>query len=398
MYFVLKLSKLCNLRCTYCYEYDELSLAGRMPIEDLDRFFAWLAEYQPPGGWPLLRFVFHGGEPLLLPHAYLEGVVAAQRRRLDPTGLRYSNSLQTNLTRLDNGTIELLDRLRIGLGVSLDVFGGERVAISGRDSQGRVLGNLQKLLDCGAAARLGVGVISVLHRGNLDRVVSVYEFCSTLGLTCRVLPVFSIAEPPARMAHLALEPEEVVEALRQLAEHWLSTGMAVCVYPLQNYLEAAIHRLLDKPARTYDPASGDWAYIINTNGDAYSNGEAYSPAGWMGNIFRQPLLDILRSPAHAESLAPRLERAQVCSACRHGSFCSRVSLIEALPSERAFSADGRLRCPLALPMIDFFCERLRANPDAARLLADARSQASPARDALLPMMHPHDDAQSASYA
>jgi hypothetical protein len=49
-------------------------------------------------------------------------------------------------------------------------------------------------------------------------------------------------------------------------------------------------------------------------------------------------------------------------------------------------------------MIDFFCERLRANPDAARLLADARSQASPARDALLPMMHPHDDAQSASHA
>ena len=374
MFFVLKLSKLCNLRCTYCYEYDELALADRMPIDDLARFFAWLAACQPAGGWPPLHFVFHGGEPLLLPHVYLEGVVEAQRRHLEPAGLRYVNSLQTNLTRLDDGTVELLDRLRIGLGVSLDVFGGQRVSYSGRDSQDRVLANLQKLLESGVASRLGIGIISVLHRRNVDQVVSVYEFCAALGLSYRVLPVFSLAEPPIRMVDLTLEHGEVVTAFQRLGEHWLSEGLAIDVFPLCNYLDAAVHSLLGRPARTYDPASGDWAYIVNTNGDTYSHAEAYSPAGWMGNIFRQPLLEIIRSPAHEKSLIPRLERAQVCRACRFGSVCSRVPLIEALPSERAFAADGSLQCPIALPMIDFFRERLCADTDATALFAGARSQ------------------------
>jgi len=40
MHFVLKLSKLCNLRCTYCYEYDELAVKDRMPREGLEFFIA----------------------------------------------------------------------------------------------------------------------------------------------------------------------------------------------------------------------------------------------------------------------------------------------------------------------------------------------------------------------
>jgi uncharacterized protein len=68
VYFVMKLSKQCNLRCTYCYEFDELGIADRMALDDLEAFLSGLATDQPPDGWPQLRFVFHGGEPLLLPH------------------------------------------------------------------------------------------------------------------------------------------------------------------------------------------------------------------------------------------------------------------------------------------------------------------------------------------
>lgn len=376
MFFVLKLSKLCNLRCTYCYEYDELGLSERMPIEGLDRFFAWLAERQPPRGWRPMEFVFHGGEPLLLPQSYLEAVVKSQEDHLGRAGIAYVNSLQTNLTRLDDRILAMLDRLRIGLGVSLDVFGEQRIYGSGRDSQGKVLENLQKVLDSGLAGRLGVGIISVMHRGNIDRVISVFEFCAELGLSYRVLPVFSLADPPARMTELTLDHDAVVGALQRLGKHWLEAGLPIDVFPLVNYLDAAVHSLLGRPAPTYDPAAGDWAYIVNTNGDAYSHAEAYSEAGWMGNIFRQPLVEILASPAHRRTLVPRLARAGVCTSCRFGSFCSRVPLVESLPSERAYESDGSLRCPIALPMIDFFREQLLADADSAALVYEARSKIS----------------------
>jgi len=35
MFFVMKVSKLCNLRCTYCYEYDELANRERMSLDQL---------------------------------------------------------------------------------------------------------------------------------------------------------------------------------------------------------------------------------------------------------------------------------------------------------------------------------------------------------------------------
>ena len=372
MFFVMKLSKQCNLRCTYCYEFDELGLADRMPLEALERFFRGLAEDRPAAGWPEIRFVFHGGEPLLLPHAYLEAVVDAQRRHLDPAGIRYSNALQTNLTRLDDATIRLLARLEIGLGVSLDVFGDQRVLLSGRSSQDRVLRNLQRLLDHDAAGALGVGIIAVLHRRNVDRILGMHEFCAALELPLRILPVFSLAEPPPRMAGLVLSHDEVVTALQRLGRHWLDAGMPIPLLPLRNHLDAALCDLVGVPAPTYYPSVSEWAYIVNTNGDVYSHAEAYSPEGLMGNLFADTFGAILRSDAHARSLVPRIERAATCDACRFGRSCSRVPLVESLPSERAYDEHGALRCPVAEPMIDFFRRELTRDGAHRAIVAEAR--------------------------
>jgi uncharacterized protein len=372
----MKLSKQCNLRCTYCYEFDELGMADRMALSDLEGLFAGLAADPPSRGWPQLRFVFHGGEPLLLPHDYLAGVVEAQERHLRPAGIAYRNSLQTNLTRLDARTIELLDRLNIGLGISLDVFGDQRVMLSGRNSQDRVLRNLQTLLDQDAVRRLGVGIISVLHRKNVARIVSSYEFCAELELPWRVLPVFSLAEPPARMAGLTLEHTEVLEALQRLGRHWLDAGAPIDVFPLSNYLQAALHDLLGIPSSTYDPRLSEWAYIVNTNGDVYSHAEAYSAAGYMGNLFTDTFRTVISSEAHGRSLEPRVARGRTCDACRFSRACSHVPLIESLSSERAYDDTGSLICPIAKPMIEFFREELLRDEASQELVALAKDQAA----------------------
>lgn len=368
MFFVLKLSKLCNLRCNYCYEYDELGLADRMPLDGLERFFAWLSAHQPAGGWPPMNFVFHGGEPLLLPRCYLEAIVTSQRRHLEPAGIKYGNSLQTNLTRLDDAVLESLMDLNIGLGVSLDVFGGQRVTGRGSDSQDRVLANLQILFDRGFVQRRGVGIISVLHRHNIDRLVAAYDFCSDLGLSYRVLPVFALGDMPARLSALTLSHEDIVAALKRLSRRWIDTDFNIDVFPLKSFLDAAMHSVLGLRARTYDPRKGDWAYIVNTNGDTYSHSEAYMRAGWMGNIFKDPLRIILDSADHEKTLEPRLQRALTCDACRFGEACSRVALVEALPSERAYSPTGHLQCPIALPMIEYFRRELLHDSGIADLI------------------------------
>ncbi len=370
MHFVMKLSKLCNLRCNYCYEYEALGERGRMPLDRLDWFFTGLAEHYQAAGWRFkLHFVFHGGEPLLLPERYLRALVGSMRRRLGGAGVPFECSLQTNLTRLTRRTIALLDELQVSLGVSLDVYGGQRLTIAGEDSQDRALDNLQLLFDAGVVERLGVGGISVLHRGNVDRAVETFEFFRELGLSYRILPIFSITDPPPRMRELTLSPERVVAAMQQVARAQLRASPSIRVYPLDNYFESAVHHLTGIAARRYDPRGAEWALIVDTSGEVYNHAEAYLPEGRMGNIFRERFADILASPGRAGSLALREARAASCSGCPYLRCCSGIPVIEALPSERTLAADGLLKCSIARPMIAFMIDMLRAEPAATHNIA-----------------------------
>ena len=98
MHLVLKLSKLCNLRCRYCSEFAWLAQRDRMPLEGLafglQGAAEWAASLETP---PIFRFVLHGGEPLLLPEPYLRDLVALQHRILGERGLAFENTLQSNL-------------------------------------------------------------------------------------------------------------------------------------------------------------------------------------------------------------------------------------------------------------------------------------------------------------
>ena len=371
MHFVMKLSKLCNLRCSYCYEYDELGDRGRMPLDRLDWFFASLAEHYVAAGWRFkLSFVFHGGEPLLLPERYLRALVGVMHHRLGAANVPFSMSMQTNLTRLTDRTIDLLDELRIALGVSIDVYGGQRLTISGEDAQDRALDNLQRLFDRDAVRRLGVGGISVLHGRNVDRAVDTFEFYRGLGLDYRVLPVFSITDPPPRMHGLTLTADRVVAAMQQVALAQLRARPSIRVFPLDNYFESAVHHLAGAACPRYDPRAVEWALIVDTDGDAYNHAEAYLPEGRMGNIFRDRFADILASPGRAATLALRTARAATCDACPYHDACSGIPVIEALPSERSYSLAGHLECTVARPMIAFMIELLRADQVAAGRIAE----------------------------
>lgn len=375
MHFVMKISKLCNLRCRYCYEYEDLGRRDRMPLERLEPFFASVADWwrgHPSG--PRLTFVLHGGEPLLLPDEYIRGFVERLRRHLAPAGVPHDVSVQTNLTRIDDRRIALLEELRISLGISLDVFGGQRVYGSGRDSQERVLGNLQHLFDTGAADRLGVGAISVLHRENVMHAVRTYEFYRQLGLSYRILPIFSLAETLPGMRRLTLTHQQVLAAFKDVATAQFASDSQIVVYPLFNFLTAAVNRLLGV-RQAYDPRQGEWALIVNTNGDAYNHAEAYSPEGLIGNVYEDTLSEIMNGDARHRVTELRLARAAVCDDCPHGQSCSRLPIVEALPSERSFTPEGRLECTIARPMIDFMLREIEGADVARKLVEHQRDRA-----------------------
>lgn len=378
VHVVLKLSKLCNLRCTYCYEFDELSLRDRMPLSGLEHFFESFAAWWKPSRGKQVTFVFHGGEPLLLPEEYLRAVIAAQRRILDPVGVAHRSSIQTNLTTLNRKRIDLLDELGVSLGLSLDVFGGQRRSLNGVDAQPRVLDNLQLLIDTGALERLKVGAIAVLHSRNVGFVLQIHEFYRRLGISYRLLPVFSLTDVPARMNDLPLTAAEVVDAYQSIVVSQFRRGSnGITVYPLYNFFSAAVARIREVRVAPYDPAHGEWALIVNTNGDVYNHSEAYTGHGLLGNIFADSFADVMEGDRRRAMIDLRRERNITCERCPYGFHCSRLPIVEALPSERALGLDGTYECLIARPMIAFMENKLRADPELMREALRPRGSITP---------------------
>ncbi len=72
--FVIKISKYCNLRCDYCYEYPHLGNKARMSLEQLRALFENIAASADELSLRELNFIWHGGEPFLVPIAVYERI------------------------------------------------------------------------------------------------------------------------------------------------------------------------------------------------------------------------------------------------------------------------------------------------------------------------------------
>jgi|SRR5438128_1980533 len=182
--WVVKISKQCNLRCTYCYEFPFLADKERMSLENLKRMFGHIADFYASAA-KRMDFVWHGGEPLLIEPDYYKRILELQHETFDPVKVQFTNSIQTNLTILNDEILKLFKNLFTSVGVSLDVFGDQRVTIAGRPSQKVVLKNIQRLID----EQIPFGCITVLSRATASYVEEIYHFFENIQKSFRLLPI-----------------------------------------------------------------------------------------------------------------------------------------------------------------------------------------------------------------
>ena len=92
---VLKATRLCNLRCTYCRDWRE-GPGQTMGFDVLARVVAAALREESHS---IVDFVWHGGETTLLPLSFYRKAMFLQSRFRRP-GQRIGNVIQTNGTRL----------------------------------------------------------------------------------------------------------------------------------------------------------------------------------------------------------------------------------------------------------------------------------------------------------
>jgi len=351
--WVVKVSKLCNLRCDYCYEMPELGNPARMSLEEIGTLFDHVAAYYARDPLTAIHFIWHGGEPLVQDPSYYRAIFAEQKRRL--AGIQVRNVVQTNLTILDEDRMALLRDGFDGVGVSIDLFGEHRLNVAGRSSQDRVLANLDRLHDAG----IPFGCISVLTRRTLPHLDAIFQFYEKLGVSFRILPLFRGATDDQNAA-FQVDGGEVLDAVCRLFDLWLESPTRITIAPLAELTSRILQRRAGDEPKYYDRRAWEEVVIVNTNGDLYSDGEAYEPGKSWGNIFATPLGELVGAPAWERSvLATERRMASACVDCRHFGTCRGYAVGE---DNRRYDdevdGEGRIRCVVERGLCDHIERRL----------------------------------------
>jgi uncharacterized protein len=375
--WIIKSSKLCNLRCRYCYEWNELAKRDRISLAQWEKLLLavrWYHETQCATlGEPIRsNIVWHGGEPLLLPVSYFDEVLQLQRQIFGVDAMHrreYINGLQTNLYSLSDAHLDLIERENIHLGVSLDVVPGVRLTLGGQETEEAVGRNLRRLWDRGIYPRVIV-VLGGHTRAHLRRI---YDHCESLGMDFRVIPMFD-APPLTPTSPLTITDQQVVAALEDLFVHYMEKGCSIDADPLSRYLHIVLMRMTSLQRMSLDRRQvGEYVILMNTDGQLYEVVDRYEPGRSIGNIFQQSIEDILASDAYAASLARDdwlVERH--CRPCKYRGACDSYPLFSLpLPDELAPGP-----CPVASRVCEFIEGYLREGGYTETELADLLPEAT----------------------
>lgn len=290
---IMKGTRLCNLRCTYCNQWEEgPNQQMRFPV-----LAKAIRDVLRAPGVRTVEFVWHGGESTLLPISFYRKAVWLQQQFQSP-GQVIRNAIQTNGTRLTPEWLDFLRRYHFSVGVSLDgpaeVHDQRRLDVAGRPTHHRVRAGLSSL----RSARIPHGVLVVVD----DKVVDIgarrlLEELLELGITSvdflNALPKNTAIGAPSQGIYLAWP--RYVAFLRDVFQIWwpdMANRLAI------RELTGLAGQLSGGPPGTCVFAGDCFGSFltIDPNGDV-SACDKYvdDPAYRFGNLLRQDLSVIAAS-------------------------------------------------------------------------------------------------------
>lgn len=314
----------CNLACRYCYYLDKQALypeAGnqaQMSDEVLETAIRQYIESQPTRE---VVFIWHGGEPTLLPLGYYKKVVRWQRQYAQ--GHLISNCLQTNGTRLTDEWCRFLHDEEWLVGISID--GPEALHNAYRRQRGGGPTFQQVMLGIERLKRFQVqwNAMAVVNRLNAEQPEAFYRFFKQIG--CQYLQFAPIVE--CRPNSTLLTPESVTPqqwgnfCCRLFDAWWQADDVGKFFVQL---FDATLANWVGAiPGVCTLGKQCGHALALEWNGDVYSCDHFVAPRHRLGNVLQEHLATLIEKPQQ-RSFGQQKETAlpRQCQECRWLALCN----------------------------------------------------------------------------
>ncbi|RTK92139.1 MAG: radical SAM protein [Rickettsiales bacterium] len=152
--FILKLTERCNLNCSYCYYFNGSDKSfkekpARLKANIIDGIISFLLQAINELNLDSVGIVFHGGESLLLNKGFFVEYCDKLKKYLEPKLKELTFSLQTNGMLIDEELIQIFQKYKINLGISMDgpkLYHDEyRITHAGKGSYEQVIKSINLL-------------------------------------------------------------------------------------------------------------------------------------------------------------------------------------------------------------------------------------------------------------
>jgi uncharacterized protein len=259
-----------------------------------------------------VRFIWHGGEPLLMPLEFFRKAIGIQNEYKKVYDVKIFNNIQTNGTLINDETAEFLKNNGISAGLSFDGPFNDFL----RQGTDRVLQGSKLLLEKGVRH----GFIAIISSGNVNHLIETYEFFKKRGSNVKFNPVFQSGEAVYN-DDIFFDYSVYVERMKELFRYWLyDRDCGIIVEPFYEYI---LMLLKDrKSSCAHSSCMFRWLGIQN-DGSIYPCGRSYPQKYYLGNVVDyEDINDAFRSEGYKDMLKYGILRRNECrSNCSCFRYC-----------------------------------------------------------------------------
>ena len=319
--YIIKVTRECNLRCTYCHEWEEFGVHPPLPFQTLVELTkkALLADLR-------VQFIWHGGEPLTLGRDFYEKAVGVQDLLREDHHV-ITNEVQCNGLLVSEDWCRFFKTYGFQVGVSIDgpadLHDAARKRITGRGSYERVRKGIDLLRKFG----VDFGVLFVLTPSAARLGASrIFDWAHDLGAHgMSFLPV--LPDNPSPFSTRAIHPEYLTpDAYSQFMADFYDISRAhpdraIKVREIDG-IRAALHGERASVCTLAGSCAGEY-FGVESNGDMY-HCDKYRriPEFRLGNIHVDDIAALRMKPQSRQiATANHLAEERARTACRWYNVC-----------------------------------------------------------------------------
>ena len=292
----------CNMKCRYCFFDKKTKPQKYMSLSMVEHIMNITLPF-----YDEISFIWHGGEPLSMGIDFYKSVFDIQENHKRNLNVKIKNSVQSNLTLLNEEFATFLTNHNFGLGGSYDGINNELT----RGNSEKILRGKSIFENAGGHC----GLIFVASKLNIETFIDSYIWFKTQHLDFRINPYIGTD------TELMLDYAYYTQKLIDLFDYWaFDTNTDISINTYEWIIDYIL--LQKKQVCSYTSCLGKWA-SIDYNGTIKPCNRMFSDEYSYGNVLEYKCFNqAFESKGFKNLIIQSIHRREKCKECQLFDYCS----------------------------------------------------------------------------